>query len=241
MAHERLGRDEILSKFIIPDEYGTSGVFPYGAGASIVLIKVSCMSLDGDSWSVIGLHRNEDFKVHAETKLLKLLEGISHNAIEIDIELIQNYSPCNDTADDGCAKIIVDYKKKMEDQGKKIYFSIMFANFYRTVVYFRNDETRANKNKTGLRMLHNNEVQLRLLCGEDEWEKFLNDDQLVSLSDDDRKACWKRAVSDERKKREDFDMKHYEEILCTLDANDPRLTERFSKLRVSLSTARHNR
>lgn len=49
MAHERLGRDEILNKFIICHSYGTTGVFPSGAGAAIVLSKVSCISNDGDS------------------------------------------------------------------------------------------------------------------------------------------------------------------------------------------------
>ena len=245
MAHERLGRDEILNKFIICHSYGTTGVFPSGAGAAIVLSKVSCISNDGDSCSMIGIHRNQEIGIHAEKKLFELIKTLSGNPRVINIELISNYSPCNDTDNNSCAQNIVHYidgiYDKMEFQETRIDISITFANFYRTVVYNWNGEYRAEQNRQGLRLLRDNGVQLRLLHGE-EWIEFLNDDQLVSLSEDDKEMCWRQAVSDARREREDFDMKHYKEILHTLDAIDQRLLERgLSRLRVSTSPAIHNR
>ena len=224
MSHERLGRNEILSKFIIPNDYGTRGVFPYGVGASIVLTKVSCENDDGDSWSMVGIYRNKNHRIHAEAKLFQLLDAITDNVNEINIELIQNFSPCNDDENNTfCAQQIVDYKRKMEGQEKQIDISIKFANFYRTVVYYGNDKKRAEKNREGLRLLSDNGVQLRLLRGEKKWRKFLNDEQFVMLSDNDREACWDQAISDDRKKREDFDKRHLKKILSTsaaVAAND---------------------
>ncbi|KAL9971125.1 hypothetical protein ACROYT_G023612 [Oculina patagonica] len=175
MAHERLGKDEILEKFIISAKYGTPNVFPYGARSTIVLSKVSCKN-DYDSWSMVGIHRNQDYQIHAETK-------------------------------------------EMESQKKQIVISITFANFYRTFVYPGNDENRAEQNKKGLRLLRDNGVQLRLLCGEEEWTKFLNDEQLVRLNDSDREACFNKAFSDERKEREDYDKSHLEDILSASAAS----------------------
>lgn len=232
MAHERLGIEEILNNFIIYHSYGTSGAFPYGAGSTIVLSKVSCEN-DGDSWSMVSIHRNQDYQIHAETKLLQLLKDISDKAKQIKIEMIQNFSPCNDKNHEGkgafCAQKIVDYKKEMKRQGKQIDISITFANFYRTVVYnehgkYGNNANRAEQNKNGLRLLRDNGVQLRLLCGKEEWKKFLNDDQLVSLSEDDKYSCLQLAL--QRTDREKFDEQHFNEILCTLE-------ERFSQLQVS--------
>ncbi|KAL9971123.1 hypothetical protein ACROYT_G023610 [Oculina patagonica] len=251
MAHERLGRDEILEKFIIEADYGTSGVFPYGAGATIVLSKVSCKNNDDDSWSMVGVHRNQERGIHAETKVFELIKRTSGNAGTINIELIQNFSPCNDIANDEfCAEKILNYKKRMESQGKQIDISITFANFYRAVVYkehskYGNNKNRAEQNRNGLRLLRDNGVQLRLLCGEEEWKKFLNDDQLVSLSDSDREECWNLAVSEGREKREANDMKHYVEIM---DVNKPsdipdayrRLISCFSQLQVCDPHVRHN-
>ena len=222
MAHERLQRNEILSKFIIPHDYGTTGVFPYGAGASIVLSKVSYTSCyDGDSWStnVVGIHRNKEHRVHAEMKLVDLLErSISSHAREIDIKLIQNFSPCNDDENNTfCAQQIVDYKMKMEDQGKQIDISITFANFYRTVEYYGNTEDRAKKNRRGIRLLHDNRVQLRLLRGKVAWRKFLEDKRFVRLSDVDWDACWLQVISVGRKERESFDKKHLMQILTDDD------------------------
>ncbi len=77
----------------------------------------------------------------------------------------------------------------MESQGKQIVISITFANFYRTDVYPGNDEKRAEQNRNGLRLLRDNGVKLRLLCGEEEWTTFLNDGQLVSLDEYDKETC----------------------------------------------------
>ncbi len=132
MAHERLGSDEILKKFIIGADYGTSGAFPYGAGATIVLSKVSCKNKrknddgkndDGDSWSMVGIHRNQERGIHAETKVVELIKCIGDNARAINIELIQNYSPCNDI-DNGafCAKKLLISKKRWKVKGNRSLF-----------------------------------------------------------------------------------------------------------------------
>ncbi|XP_078374506.1 uncharacterized protein LOC144658055 [Oculina patagonica] len=248
MAHERLGKDEILEKFIISAKYGTPNVFPYGARSTIVLSKVSCKNDYDSCWSMVGIHRNQERGIHAETKVVELIKCIGDNARAINIELIQNYSPCNDK-DNGafCAKKIVDFKKEMESQGKQIVISITFANFYRTDVYPGNDEKRAEQNRNGLRLLRDNGVKLRLLCGEEEWTKFLNDGQLVSLDECDKETCRQRAFFDKgRKDREAFDFKHYKKILdvykpegYALDTYG-QLVSCLSQLQVCDPHARHN-
>ncbi len=216
MAFNRLERNEILEKFIISANYGTPNVFPYGAGSAVVLSKVSCRYDDGDSWSMpmVCIHRNQGpYLMHVETMFVRLIRRTSRRAREIKIEMIQNYSPCNDQANgEYCAQAIVDYKMEMESQGKQIDISITFANFYRTVVYPGNDANRAEQNRNGLRLLRDNGVQLRLLCFP-EWFHFLFDDQFVSLNDNDREECLNRAFSNERRARERFDRHHYRDIL----------------------------
>lgn len=185
MAHEPLGREEIQSKFIFPGDYATPGLLP---GALVVLSQVS-IYYGEDSLSMVAIHRN-DTEQNAETKLLQLLNDISCHTKEIDIGIIQNFSPCNDGQNDEfCAKGIVDYKNKMKHQGTKIDISVTFANFYENI---------AEQNRKGLRLMYDNGVRLRLLCGREEWRKFLNDDQLVSLSADDLEECWNLALSAKR-------------------------------------------
>lgn len=117
MEDKRLSKEEILKKFIIEAEYGTPNAFPSGRGSVVVLSEVSCESSDNDCWTVVGIHRNDKHPNHAEKKLLQLLQGISGTARKIDVQLTQNFSPCNLADDENgaeCAKNIVDYLKTME-------------------------------------------------------------------------------------------------------------------------------
>ena len=215
MTHERLEREEIQSKFIISGNYHNAMLYLFSdeAGAEVVLSKVTIYYRGDSCLSMGAIHRN-NLNQHAEIKLLRLLWGISENAKEINIEIFQNFSPCNDeVSGQFCAQRIVDYKRELKRQQTKIDISITFANFYRTVECSATDVNRAEQNMEGLRMLYDNGVQLRLLCGHEEWKKFLNDDQLVSLSADDREECWNLAVSAARHERERFDRRHFWKIL----------------------------
>lgn len=222
LAENRPYPDEIRQKFIITARYGKPG-FPSGMGATLVICRVSCISFDGVAWTNIFIHRNTHDK-HAETLVIEKLEEMGRNAKEINIELIQNYSPCNNYERDvnnvlyGCATDIVDYKNKMEKQGKTIDIKITFANFYKVVKCGGGSQ----KNIEGLRLLQNNGVELRLLQGEQEWRKFLEDDNLVNLPDDNRKTLsvlLEMATSSERKAREEEDREIlYKQILLPSDA-----------------------
>lgn len=101
----------------------------------------------------------------------------------------------------------------MEKQGKTIDIKITFANFYKVVKCGGSSQ----KNIEGLRLLKNNGVELRLLQGEQEWRKFLEDDNLVNLPDDNRKTLsvlLEMATSSERKAREEEDREIlYKQIL----------------------------
>lgn len=148
-------------------DFATLGLHVDEVGAQVVLSKVS-IYYPSDSLSMVTIHRNDTNQQHAETKLLQLLRGISENAREIDIGIIQNFSPCNDEANGQlCAQGIANYKNLIKCQPTKIDISITFANFYRTIVYDENDENRAEQNRRGLRLLYDNGVQLQLLCGQE--------------------------------------------------------------------------
>ena len=204
MADKKLGEKEILEKFIIKDKYGTfPNSFPSGLGAVVVLSEVSCESFEDDRWTVVGIHRNGKHPYHAETKLLRLLQGISRTARKIDVQLTQNFSPCNlDYVK--CAQNIVDYLIEMK-KNKEIKISITFANLYKTVSYTGNGRDIAEKNQKGLKLLHDNGVTLKLLRGEDEWKRLLNNKLFVCLCEKERKKCLKEAMSEARRKREDLD------------------------------------
>lgn len=219
MADKRLKKQEILQKFIIKADYGTAGAFPYGLGAVVVLSEVSCESFDDDRWTVFGIHRNGIHPKHGERKLLELLRRISGTAQKIDVQLTQNFSPCNmDYEENGakCAQKIVDYLKEMEKNKKEIKISITFANFYRTERYTGNGEDKAQKNRKGLKLLDDNGVTLNLLRGEEEWKRLLNNEQFVCLCEKERKECLKEAMSEAREKREDRDYDLLESYLMKL-------------------------
>ena len=231
MADKRLTKQEILENFIIKDDYGTADVFPFEEGAVVVLSEISFENYDDDRWTVFGIHRNGEHPNHAEKKLLKLLRDISGTARKIDVQLTQNFSPCNmDEAK--CARKIVDYLKAMNDDRKEINISITFANFYRTVENTRNGQDIAKKNQEGLKLLHDNEVKLKLLRGEDEWKRLLNNELFVCLCEKERKKCLKEAMSEARKKREDLDWVLLKTYLKLGEACLERLTsEEMSKSR----------
>ncbi len=216
MAFNRLERNEILEKFIISADYDAPNEFPHGAGSMVVLSKVWFTNDDGYSWPMPAcIHRNQGppNQIHAEKMFVNFIRRASRRAREINIEMIQNYSPCNDQANgEYCAREIVDYKNDMLRQGKEIEISITFANFYRTV-YDGNDAHRAEENRNGLRLLHANRVQLRLLHEREEWKTFLKNDQFVRLNDNDREECLNRAISEERRAREMFNKRHYMSVL----------------------------
>ena len=228
MADKRLKKQEILEKFIIKADYGIAGAFPSGRGAVVVLSEVSCESSDDDRWTVVGIHRNGMNLYHAEWKLLRLLRDISGTARKIDVQLTQNFSPCNlDYEQNGaeCAQQIVDYLKEMKKQKKEIKISITFANFYRTVVYTGNGKDKAQQNQKGLKLLDDNGVTLNLLRGEDEWKRLLNNEQFVCLCEKERKECLKEAMSEARRNREDRDCHLLETYLMKLgEANLKALT-----------------
>lgn len=222
MADKKLGEKEILEKFIIKDMYGTfPNSFPSGLGAAVVLSEVSCESFDDDRWTVVGIHRNGNHPNHAEKKLLQLLQGISGPARKIDVQLTQNYSPCNLGYDENgaeCAQNIVNYLKEMKKNKKEIKISITFANLYKTVIYTGNGKDKAQMNQNGLKLLHDNGVTLNLLRGKDEWERLLYNGQFVCISEEQRGKCLKEATSEARRKREDLDCR----LLKTyLEPDDP--------------------
>lgn len=227
MEGKRLSKEEILKKFIIEAEYGTPNAFPSGRGSVVVLSEVSCESSDNDCWTVVGIHRNGKHLNHAETKLLQLLQGISDTAQKIDVQLTQNFSPCNLADDENgaeCAKNIVDYLKTMEENRKDIKISITFANFYKTEKYYANDRAKAEKNREGLRLLSGSGVKLRLLRGKTKWERLLNNELFVNLTETERDECLKMATSKERKKREDGDRVLLKEYLKTVESRLQGLT-----------------
>lgn len=216
MAGKRLRKKEILDKFIIKDDYGTPNVFPFGRGAVVVLSEISCESSDNDRWTVIGIHRNGAHPNHAEKKLLQLLQGISSTARKIDVKLTQNFSPCNLAVDENgaeCAQEIVNYLTEMKENGKAIKISITFANFYKTVEYPGNALHKAKKNQEGLRLLYNSGVKLKLLRGKKKWERLLKNELFVYLTETEKNACLKEAISEAREEREDLDILLLEEYL----------------------------
>ena len=216
MSGKRLRKREILKKFIIKDKYGTPKVFPFGRGAVVVLSEISCESSHDDHWTVFGIHRNDEHPNHAEKKLLQLLQGISSTARKIDVKLTQNFSPCNLANDENgaeCAQKIVDYLTTMKEEGKEIKISITFANFYKTVTYRGNSRDKAKKNQEGLQLLYNSGVKLKLLRGKKKWERLLNNELFVYLTETEKNACLKEAISEAREQREDRDIILLEEYL----------------------------
>lgn len=216
MSGKRLRKTEILKKFIIKDKYGTPNVFPFGRGAVVVLSEISCESSHDDRWTVFGIHRNDEHPNHAEKKLLQLLQGISSTARKIEVKLTQNFSPCNLANDENgaeCAQKIVDYLTTMKEEGKEIKISITFANFYKTVTYRGNSRDKAKKNQEGLQLLYNSGVKLKLLRGKKKWERLLNNELFVYLTETEKNACLKEAISEAREQREDYDIILLEEYL----------------------------
>ena len=214
---------EVKRKFIISAAYGTSGAFPYGAKSTVVISHISCTSQDKKTEKMVHICRNEGRGQHAEIKLIEFLKQNDkvEKADEVNIRMLQNFSPCNDDAglheNAFCAKKIIKYQDDMEREGKRMNITITFANFYRTTVYDDNDEKRAEENKGGLRKLDGAGVTLQLLQGEEQWKEFLYDKELVKLSDKEKKSLLAEATSKDRSEREKFDRNHLSEILSKKD------------------------
>ena len=224
MVDNRPDSIEVMRKFIISAAYGTSGAFPYGPKSTVVISHISCTSQDKKTEKMVHICRNEGRGQHAEIKLIEFLKQNDkvEKADEVNIHMLQNFSPCNDDAGlTFCAEKIIKYQDDMEREGKRMNITITFANFYRTTVYDRvyngNDEKRAEENKGGLGKLNGAGVTLRLLQGEEQWKEFLYDEELVKLSDKEKKLLLAEATSKDRSEREKFDRNHLSEILSKKD------------------------
>ena len=210
-----------FEKFIIESPYGTCGVYPYGVGATIVLSSVTIEfkkhPKNTNSQSYHDIYTNTKHK-HAERRFLDDLRQTiddlpaESTIAKIEVNLVQNYSPCN-VADDErayCADKILKFKNDMEQ--KKISFSltIKFANFYLHYKKWNNE---------GLQKLVENNVTLEVFQGEDDWKAFLNNENFVDLTNDEKTELLKRATSDKREEREKVDKKILEDIIAKAKDN----------------------
>ena len=214
-AVQTIGKEEIKKNFIIKHKYGENGWgWPRGIGATIVLSTVEISTSNEDYKPLTAVYKN-GIHHHAEGYFLKdlyckintLLKDEKEIKVdEIQANLVQNYSPCNNYRSggkSGCADEILTFKRDMEKKGITISLTIKFANFY-----LHKDKS----NGQGLKKLLQNDVQLELLQGEDDWKAFLNDEIFVNLTVDEYNELLERATSEEREKREKDDVKILNEI-----------------------------
>jgi hypothetical protein len=107
----------------------------------------------------------------------------------IEADLVQNYSPCSECADD-----FLNFIYERNRDGIKFSLKIEFANVYKDWVF---------DNKDGLKKLKKKGVRFELLEGEEKWRAFLNDETFVELTERE-KTGWlnARARSEARKRNE---------------------------------------
>ena len=150
------------------------------------------------------IFRNE-FKSHAEIKLLRRLEREVQrleqegNKVKINAELISNYAPCHECADE-----LIKFKETMERKGKEVSIKVIFANYYYWIGRCYTKEY-GWKNLLKLKEMHNKGIDLQLLQGKESWESLFEDSDLVNLKDAEKVELLKKATSEKRQEREDHD------------------------------------
>ena len=225
---EKIGRNDVLEKFIITKMYGDTVTnkgrnWPGGKGSTIVLSTVNiyyCTYFQKieQRETTMAVYKNEGYQEHAEgfflnelrNKIKTLREAKEVQKVnKIQANLVQNYSPCNNySGDSGCANDILQFKEYMEQQGITFSLTIKFGTFY----YHKEPP-----NKEGLKKLLRNGVNLELLRGKAAWEAFLNNKNFVQLIKDEYRDEYKEllqiATSKDRTVREKEDEKILNEIL----------------------------
>ena len=214
---ERIGRRDI-KKFIIQHAYGTNPEdWPSGTEATIVLSTVticytqlSPAEVSQDcKLTINSIYKNREHPDHAEGLFLSdLRQQIGKLEVkEIQVNLVQNYSPCNNYKQErksGCADDILSFKDDMSKQKIKFSLTITFANFYKH---------KDPANREGLINLLQSGIKLKLLRDKDKWEVFLRDGTFVTdLADREYDKLLKDATSAERKIRETDDRKIIQEL-----------------------------
>ena len=210
-----------FKKFIIESPYGTTGAYPPGEGATIVLSTVTIeFKKHLNSPPYHDIHTNTKDK-HAERGFLDDLRQkidelpADSNINKIEVNLVQNYSPCNvpDHERAYCANEILKFKNDMEGKRISVSLTIKFANFYKH---------KEKCNYEGLQKLVENNVTL-VVFHEKEWEALLNNKDFVDLTNDDNAKLLERATSKERKEREEHDEKILTDITGKAKDNKLRL------------------
>lgn len=150
------------------------------------------------------IFRNE-FKSHAEIKLLRRLEREVQrleqegNKVKINVELISNYAPCHECADE-----LITFKETMEREGKEVSIKVIFANYYYWIGRHYTKEY-GWKNLLKSKKIHDKGIDLKLLQGKESWESLFEDSDLVNVNDGEKEELLKKATSEKRQEREDYD------------------------------------
>ncbi|CAB4045246.1 C-, partial [Paramuricea clavata] len=172
-------------------QYGENGWLWPSATIVLSIGKITSTTKENPfNWArsnAMGRHAEERFLDELETEISK-----HHEVTKIEAKLVQNYSPCS-----VCAHALIEFKKKMQNKNIDFSLTIKFANFYRHTLA---------PNKEGLMNLLRNDVKLELLQGKDEWEAFLNYEN-IELTNDQYTKLLEMATSEERTNRETNDVK----------------------------------
>lgn len=213
---KKIGKEDI-EKFILTYKYSEHAeLWPQDIGGTVVLSTATIHYTKSSQEHSVpqqctittqSVYKNERHSKHAERRFLDdLIEEINgvtaagSKERKVEAKLVQNYPPCN-----ACADRIIQFENNLDGIAD---LTIKFANFFLHPVP-GNEESLTN-------LLKNN-IKLVLLQGEVEWEAFLNDEIFVDLTDRERKEMRVKALSDERKERENVDR----EILCSLQRDHP--------------------
>lgn len=157
--------------------------------------------------SITWILRNDRYS-HAEISYLRglerevqRLEREGGKVTKINVELIQNYAPCHECADE-----MISFKETMERERKEVSIRVIFANYYYWIGRHRTD-VKGWKNLLKLKEMHGKDIDLQLLQGKEQWETLFKDSDLVNLKDKEREELLQKATSEKRQKREEYDRK----------------------------------
>ena len=183
-----------------------------------------------DVYRSTGQHAEGNFLSDLRKQIDTLLRDKKASKICVEAYLVQNYSPCNNyNGNSGCADDILEFKEDMENREISFSLTIKFANFY----------LHKNKwNSEGLQKLVKENVTLKVFQGEDDWKAFLNNDNFVTLTTNDKKELLERATSKERVKREEDDEEILKDIIGKTkynkaEANVEDLTAKMLKVKMN--------
>ena len=138
------------------------------------------------------IFRNE-FKSHAEIKFLRLLElevqrleQEGNKITKTNVELISNYAPCHECADE-----LIKFKEK------EVSIKVIFANYYYWIGRHRTD-VKGWTNLLKLKEMHDKGIDLQLLRGKESWETLFEDSDLVNIEDEEKEELLQKATSEKR-------------------------------------------